>query len=384
MTRRVLTLLLIFTLTLGVAFDAEAKRKRARRKRYTGPPPTHPVVLWSRTLSESSDREQRRVAAFKLSQYSLPIFQSQVVDTLVRCMKDPDVQIKVLCAKAMGQAGTHSTAPTIRKILLEQFSEDASLRSTIVRTFVIRKDNSPAVQEAFLDVLKKTESQDETFALISYFELYGDGSNRFVDILAKIYRENSNPKVKRAAIKTLSDRAQGQDTVIDILSQCVDTKDTPLLLTCLSGLQQQAKKDARAWGAVEKTIQSSDPDVQLASLDAINALPETKNERIAKHLVTLLEDTEDAEIQEKAVLALGVCGDQSEPIVKALQKLIEEDSTDDSTRIAAALVYGKQAAKAGDKPREVLTRCSTQSKSQSLKTACQLGIQEFDQRSKTK
>ncbi len=380
MIRKTLTLLFVLALCIAFAHDAEATKHKKRHRRYTGPPPTHPVVLWSRTLSEGKDREQRRVAAFKLSQYSQTIFQSQVIDTLVHCMKDPDVQIKVLCAKAMGHAGTASSAETMRKILLEQYAADPVLRSTIVRTFIIRKDSSPTVHETFLDALKKSENPDETMALLGYFEQFGNGSNKFVDILGDIYRNNSNTKIKRSAVKALSERATGQDAVIAILSDCVDTKDTPLLLQCLSGLQQQSKKDNRSWTAVEKTIQSNDPDVLLATLDAINALPETANPKIAKRLIAIIDDSQDEEIQERAVLALGVCGDQSEEIVAVLQKLIEEEGTVDATRIAAALVYGKQAIKQSEKPREVLTRCSTQGKSQALKTACQLGIQELDAR----
>ena len=240
----VLAILICITLP----HKAEAKRRRHRRRHhYSGPPPTHPVVLWARTLSESTDHEQRRIAAFKLSQYSQPIYQDQVINTLVKCIGDTDVEIKVLCTKAMGHAGTKSNAGNMRAILLEKYRTDPMLRSTIVRAFITRGDNSDEVQNTFLDSAKKTTNNDELLTLLSYFEAFGSGSGRFVQTMVEIYQGNENVKVRRAVVQALADRAQGQDAVIALLSECADNKDTPLALTCLSGLQLQAKKDVRAW-----------------------------------------------------------------------------------------------------------------------------------------
>src|SRR5258708_1507587 len=89
---------------------------------------------------------------------------------------------------------------------------------------------------------------------------------------------------------------------------------------------------------------------------------------------------EDSELQEKAVLALGVCGAHTEPVVNSLQKLLEDKESDDSVRIAAALVLGKQADAFPDKPKAYLSACRTDGSSVSLKMACQLGLQELESR----
>lgn len=379
---KALSLILVLILCLGVSLDAEAKKKKRRARRYSGPPPTHPVVLWSRTLSESSDPEQRKVAAFKLSQYSQPIFQASVVDTLVKCMKDNDLQIKVLCTKAMSRAGTQSTSEYIRKVLLEQYKKDDALKATVVRVFIVRKDGSPNVHDTLLETVRQKLTLDDMLVHLTYFEEFGNGSNKFTDTLADIYAKNDNPKLKRAVAKALGAQAQGQDKAVDILAGCADSKDTPLSLTCLAGLQSQTKKDKRAWTAVEKTIESSDPDVLEATLDLITALPETENVKIASRLLEILDNTDDADIQEKVVLALGVCGHHSEQIATALETLIDYDDTDESTRIACALVLGKQAPPGSTKSHDVLSKCVTGVKSAPLRTACQLGLQELDGRRK--
>ncbi len=133
----------------------------------------------------------------------------------------------------------------------------------------------------------------------------------------------------------------------------------------------------RTWEAVQKTVMSDDPDMLMATLDVINALPESPKIEIAARLVEILEDSEDSEIEEKAVLALGVCGDHSEKTVNKLVGAFENKETDESVRIAAALVLGKQADSFPEKPRATLSKCVATSKSPSLKTACDLGLKEL-------
>jgi HEAT repeat protein len=377
MFRRKHAWFLVLILCVAVFQGAEARR-RHHRHRFRGPAPTHPVVLWARTLSESTDPEQRKIAAFKLSQYSQPIFQEAVINELLRCMKDPDTQIKVLCTKALGSANPPSYVDSIRKALLDQYSSDEALRNTIVRTFIARRDSSPKVQDTFMESAMKAGNPDEQLVLLSYFQKFGSGSAKFVENLVAIYQKQDNIKVKRAIVKVLADRAEGQDAVIDLLSQCSENKDTPLALTCLGGLQVQARKDARAWSAVEKTMMSDDPDVLMASLDVINALPPSRNEAITNRLVSLITDMDDSEIQEKAVLALGICGTESESVVTTLLHLLEEPDTDESVRIAAALILGKEAAGFPDQTIPQLQKCGKEGASQSLRTACQLGLQELE------
>ena len=365
-----------------VCFDEALAKKKKRRgpRRYSGPPPTHPVVLWSRTLSESQDLEERKVAAFKLSQYSQTIYQEAIVNNLIKCMKDTDVHLKVLCAKAMGKAGSQAQTEWVRKNLIETYQNDPSLRNTIVRAFITRKDSSEKVHDLFLKSLKDSKDPEETLTLLSYFEEFGEGDKKFVSTLAEIYKNTDNIKVKRSAVEALATNGQGQSEIIDIMAGCVDSKDTPLALNCISGLQVQARTDSRTWPAVEKTIESDDTDVLLATLDLIITLPESRQTKIAKRLVEIIEDNEDSEIQEKAVLAVGVCGDHSEPIVKALQSLFEEKETHEAVRVAVALVMGRQADSFPEKPKGALSKCVMETKSQSLKTACQLGLRELEQR----
>lgn len=367
----------VIVLSVTPLHQAEARKKH---RRHSGPPPTHPVLLWSRTLSESTDREQRKVAAFKLSQYSQPIYQDEVVRTLTKCVKDSDVEIKVLCTKAMGHAGKASNAATVRDTLLETYKADPSLRNTIVRVMVVREDNSPPVHALLLDSLKKSKNNEETMALLKYFETFGDGSHKFAETLVSTYESNEDSKIRSAVVTALAAKAGGQDAAINLFSQCTESHDTPLVLNCLGGLQQQAKKDNRAWTAVEKTIMSDDADVLVASLDVINALPQTENAKVSERLLQMIDKIDDEDVIEKAVLSLGVCGDHSQPIVDKLQKLLEEKGADEGSRVAAALVLGKQADKFPDKPKETLARCSKDEKSQSLRTACQLGLREIETR----
>ncbi len=352
---------------------AEARRKRA----YRGPLPTHPVILWSRTIDESKDAEARKVAAFKLSQFSQPIFQTKVVSTLITCTTDSDVQIKVLCTKALGGVRSASQEEKVREVLMSQYGAESVLKNTIVRVFISRKDVHPSVQKLLLDSLFKTEDTEETLVLLSYFQSFDAPNAELADRLVDLYEKRSNIKVRRAIVRVLDAKAKGQDKVIELLAKCAQERDTPLALVCLGGLQTQAKKDERAWAAVQKTILSSDPDVLLATLDVINALPETKNPVVSHRLVELIEDAEDPDVQEKAVLALGVCGDQSEETVKMLQKVFKNDQSEEATRIAAALTLGKQAALLPDRTRELFGECLSEKNSQTLKTACQLALNEL-------
>lgn len=341
---------------------------------------THPVVLWSRTLSESQDIEQRKVAAFKLSQYSQSIYQEEVINTLIKCMSDPDEHIKVFCAKAMGKASNRSRADSIRTVLLDQYKQDLQLRGTLVRTFIARKDNHPKVQSTLLETIKESSDTEETLPILDYFELFG--SNQSIDPLIALYNRTGSIKVKRSVVKTLSERGQGQESIITLLTQCLDNKDTTLVLTCLSGLQVQARKDNKTLVAVEKTIESSDPDVILASLEVIQSLPENANSKISERLVELINDGSDSEILEKSILALGVCGDFSETVVTSLQKILEKKDLEEGIRVSAALSLGKQAGKFPEAPKTALTDCKSGSNSDSLRTACQLAFQELQSRAK--
>lgn len=377
--KKVFLAILVLILCVASFHTAEARRKHhARHRRYKGPPPTHPMVLWARTLGDSTDPEARKIAAFKLSQYSQPIFQEAVIQQLLKCMKDSDKQIKVLCTKALGNANPQAYSDTIRKALLDLYANEESMRNTVVRVFIQRKDSTPKVQDTFMDSAKKSSNADDLMVVLGYFEKFGSGSPKFVENLAEIYRKQDNIKVKRSVVKVLADRAEGQDTVVDLLSECAQNKDTPLALTCLGGLQAQARKDARAWTAVQNTIGSDDPDVLMASLDVINALPANTNEAISNRLVSLIGDVEDSEIQEKAVLALGVVGTQSQAIVTTLLHLLEEKDTDESVRIASALILGKQAVQSPDNALAQLQNCGKSGSSQSLRTACQLGLQDLE------
>ncbi len=373
--------LIVGLLVVAFLFPSEGvfAKRRGRGKKYY-PPLTHPVVLWSRTLSDSPDIEQRKVAAFKLSQYSQSIYQEEVINTLLKCLKDTDEHIKVFCAKALGKANSKSKAEVIRKALLEQYKQDPHMRGTLIRTFTTRKDNSPAVQDTLVETLKQSNETEEILPSLEYFEQFG--SSQTIDPLIALYQKTDNLKVKRSVVKALSERGQGQDSVVSLLTDCLNNKDTTLVLNCLSALQVQAKKDAKTLSAVEKTIESSDPDVILASLEVIQSLPESPNEKISTRLIELIEENSDTDVLEKSILALGVCGDYSETAVKTLQKNLEKKDLDEAIRISAALSLGKQSGKFPEGPSNALTDCKTSATSTSLKMACQLALQELQVRAK--
>ncbi len=384
MTKKI-SLILLVVLCLLAPDTAEARRRKNRQaRRPKGPPPTHPMVLWAKTLNESQDREQRRVAAYKLSQYSVNIVHSQVVDAIVRCSADDDTEIKVLCTKALGHSGPMANAEPVRKVLIDRYKKDPALKDTVVRTFIARKDISPAVQDIFFEELTKTgTSLDHRMVLLSYFEQFGIGNDKLVNHLSEVYHKEENIRLRRAVAKVLAAKAQGQDSVIGLFAQCSESKDTPLALTCLDGLKSQAKKDNRVWGAVEKSILSTDPDVLIATLDVINALPENTSATISTRLLEIIKDSEDPDIQEKATLALGIAGDHSEMVVAGLLKLIDDKETEDSVRIASVLVLGRQAVVVSERTTELLEKCLKENNTQALKTACQLATKELDSRKKS-
>lgn len=369
--------ILLCLATLSPTAEARKKKRRAYK-----PPPTHPIFLWAKTVTESEDLEQRKVAAFKLSHYTQPIFQEPVITALLKCMKDSDLHIKVLCTKALGRAKSNTKATEIRKSLVNIFKEDPFLRSTITRVFIARRERDPDVHSLLLDAAKSTTKPEEVVVLVSYFEQFGNGTQHLIDTMVQLYQTNKNDKVRTAVVKALADIASSQDAVVALLTDCVGSDDTPLVLTCLSALQLQAQKDGRAWKAVEKTIGSSDPDVLEATLDVVDSLPETPQPGIARSLLAIINDVEDPGIREKAVLGLGICGDASEDVVELLKKLVEEGSVNENIRIAAALVLGKQAFRYPEDPMRLLASCHKQESSQSLRTACQLGTQELETRKK--
>lgn len=384
MRSRNLTFLFLSSLALACLLvsptESWAGSKKRARKKYLKPI-THPVILWSRTLSETQDPEQRKIAAYKLSQYSQPIYQESVISVLISCLKDTDVHIRVLCAKAMGRAGNQSKKSSLRTALIAAFKEDPSLRETLTRTFIRRGDNSKEVTDLLLETLSKSTDTHETLTLLSYF--YELGESIEPDTFIQVFNKSDNDKVKRWAIKVLAEHGNGEPTVIDALATCAESKDTPLALTCLSGLQSQSRKDsARTWSALEKTLESSDPDMLIATLDVLNVLPERVNSPMAKRLIEIISEADEGELIDKAVLGLGVCGDQSLAVVETLQRLLTDKSSQESTRIHAALVLGKQASLQPETSQEALKTCFKNSTTQSLRTACQLGSQELTQRSK--
>jgi len=374
----------VLILLLGVLFAfpsaAGARTKRSRKRNLK--PITHPVVLWSRTLAESEDSEQKKVAAFKLSQYSQPIYQDSVISTLLGCLKEPDEQIRILCAKAMGRAGNQSKKASIRSALMETFKADPSLRETLIRTFITRADDSKEVQSLLLDTLTKTSDSHETLALLTYFYNCGEGVRP--DAFVAVFNKSDNERIRRWAIKVLAEHGSGENSVVELLANCAESQNTPLALTCLSGLQNQSKKDSnRTWAALEKTIESADPDMLIATMDVLNVLPDRINSPMTKRLIEIINETDDGELIDKAVLALGVCGDQSLPLVETLKKLLADPKQVESTKVHAALVLGKQSLLFSDSTQEILSGCVKSSQSQSLRTACQLGAQELTTRSKS-
>ncbi|MCB0404503.1 MAG: HEAT repeat domain-containing protein [Bdellovibrionales bacterium] len=368
----------LFALILWLNFipSAQARRRHSRRLRI----PTHPIYLWAKTLAESKDDDQRKIAAFKLSQYSQPIFQEPVIDALLSCVSDDNLHIKVLCTKALGRARKRSKSTLVRNALVKQYKAEPFLRNTVVRTFIALNADEPHIQKMLMAEMQQNKKPGELIVLMSYFEKFGSGDDAFVKDLSKIYHENTDPRVRVSVAKAISERADGQKEVIELLAECTGSSDTPLVLTCLTGLQAQGTKNPLTWSAVERTILSRDPDVLETTLDVIDALPESPNPKVSARLLQIITDADDSELREKAVLSLGVCGNKSSDVVDLLQRLVEEESVGEDIRIAAALVLGKQAEAFPVAPRRILDNCGTKEKSQNLRTACQLGLQELKTR----
>lgn len=369
----------ILLLVFSFLFCPTSYGKRRRRRNVK--PITHPVVLWARTLAETEDSDQKKVAAFKLSQYSQTIYQDSVISALLNCLKDQDVQIKVLCAKALGNAGNKTKRQSIRSILIETYKSDPSLQETLVRTFTKQADSSAEVKALFLESLGQAKDLHLSLALLNYFYAFGEGvpTQPFI----QLFKNSSHDRIRRWSAKVLGENGSGESEVIELLASCAETQDTPLALTCLSGLQLQTKKESnRTWAALEKTLQSNDPDMLISSLDVINSLPAKLNSPLSKRLIEIISNNEDSELVDKAVLALSVCGDQSEKLVQTVQSLLTSDSTSESTKIHAALVLGTQSGLFSDTSLDSLRTCLKKSRSQSLKTACELAVQELKTRLK--
>lgn len=370
--------LVLFIALLLISSTASAKRRRARR--YQGPPPTHPVVLWARTLGESPDLEARKVAAFKLSQYSQTIFQVEAVNALIACTRHTDLQLRVLCTKALARAGNSSKKAQIESTLLEIFDSEPKLRCTVIRAMTVRGDNTPIVTEKFLGVARETKNAEELLALLTYFETLGPTSPRLIPAMAEIYAKTTDEKIRRAIAKVIAAHGNGTEPALDLLSKCGSSNnDTPLTLICLGGLQQQGKNDPRTWMAVEKALESDDPDVQLAVVDLIISLSDNPSFKLTERLISILEDADDDDLQEKIVLSLGVVGDKTEKISQALAKLIQNAEAFEGARIASALTITKQSP-SQELAKESLSKCLTDEKSETLRSACQLGVNELSTR----
>ncbi len=373
---------LILLLVIGlISPTAEARRRRTRR--FLGPPLTHPVILWARTLSESHDLEAKKVAAFKLSQYSQTIYQVEAVNAIVSCTKHPDFQLRVLCTKALSRAGNSSKKDLIVKTLIDIFDSEPKLRCTVIRALTMRNEASPAVIDKFLSVTRESRDSEVLVTLLLHLETIGSSSPKVISAMTELYAKTTDEKVRRAVAKVLAAHGNGSESALDLLAKCASPKDdTPLTLICLGGLQQQGKNDPRTWAAIEKSLESNDADVQLAVVDLIGSLTENPNPKIVDRLLALLEDVDDDDLQEKIVLSLGVVGDKSDKIAESLAKLLQSAESFEGTRIAAALTLAKQTTSVA-KPKEALAKCIANEKSETLRSACQLGANEINSASRT-
>ncbi len=365
---------------LCVLFSSPSLAKKKHRKRHLTPI-TNPLVLWARTLTGSTDAEEKKRAAFKFSQYTQTIYQEEAIRALLDCLKEQDITLRVLCTKALGKAGSAGRNESIRKALLETFKNDPVLKMAITNTFIKRKDLSKETHDTLLASLKNEGDSEVLISLLSYFEQFGQAGD--MDAVIEVYQKSKNVRVRRGAIKTLSERSQGQDAVVDILAGCSLDKDTPLALNCLSGLQAQARSNPKAITAVEKTIMTGDPDVLLSTMDVINVFPEQPSPTLSKRLIEIIEGSEDPELTEKAVLSLGVVGNQSEALIATLTKTLKNPSLSEGIHIASALVLGKQAVFFPDEPKQFLNKCKAESASLALRKACQLGLQDLEARLKS-
>ena len=379
MTLHRLPILLLVVSTFALH---EGVAKHRRHHRFSGPRPTAPVILWARTLATSTDHEQRQKAAFKLSQYSQPISQDGIISTLIGCLRDPNPTLRALCAKAMRKAGLKNKkqAENVRQALLAAFGEDPTLTIPITRTWTARGDDSPPVYTTLLNVLEGVKDEKTAAALLEYFEKFGQGDARFVTAVVEVFNRFSDPMIARRAAQALANRAQGQDIVVTTLLKCLKQSDTVLTLTCLGGLEQQGKKDARVASAVEETLKSSDPDVLLASLEIIGALPPSRSPLLTERLLEILQNTDDPDLEEKAILALEISGDGRNAVAVELRNKLRDIDSPQSARVAAALALGNilhvdEAAR--EATAEALARCAKDTPLGALRSACQLGLQQL-------
>lgn len=315
-----------------------------------------------------------------MSHYSQTFYQSSVIETIITCSKDTDLQIRVFCTKALRNAGSHAKESMVRAALLSIYRDDKELKGTVVRTFIYREDQHEDVQKVLLEGLKKTDNDAHRVTLLDYFEKFGASTPQLITTLTESFVKFTDAKTKRSVVKVLSEKGEGETKIIELLAACATSKDTPLALICLSGLERQGKKDPRSWAAVEKTLSSDDADMILATLDVINALPETTNVKIAARLIEIIDDTKDDVLREKALLALGHTGDRTQEIIRILKRRLADDDGDESVRVAAAISLGQQGLKDAEATRKLLGECQSNSKSASLRTACQIGMADLENR----
>ncbi len=340
--------------------------------------PTHPIYYWGKTLLESKNREQRKLAAFKLSQYTQPIYQESVIEALLSCVRDPQLEIKVLCTKALGNVRKKHQTDKIRNALLSQFRNHPVLKRTIINSLIQLKAVDPYLQKALFDEAKATNNPEEIVVLMRYFETFGFGSSNYVNDLIAIYHKFPQTKVRAAILKTLGETAKGHSAAIALLSDCAKITGNNLLqINCLSGLKTQNVRDRRAWQVIEIALETSDLAVLESALELLDNMPPLQNEKLSKRVLAIIAEFKEPEIVEKAVLALGVCGDSSPSTVTILTQLVENKSGDENVRIAAALVLGKQSKSHVAQTKRVLTLCRDSEKTKSLRTACQLGIHDL-------
>lgn len=381
------SLLFIIALSPPVLGKHTKKHRKHRLSQHT-PPPIHPVLLWAETLETSPTLDEKLKAAFKLSQYSGPIFQDAVVTRLLACLnnkiEEPDKDIKnnirLLCVKALGNAGNQSHTDKIRLALIKNYQQNqAETQNIIIKTFIKRKDRDANVRNLLLGDLKNTMDKEHILFLLEYFSEFGEGDD-FVSTLIDLYKRDKDTKIRRIVAEVLGDRAESHDGAIALLADCARGNETTLTLTCLASLQNQGKKDPRVWDAVSTTIMSNDPDVIMASVDLINVLAPNPSQKISERLIELIRTNDlDPDIKEKAILALGVAGDKSPLVIDELKKeLLSKDTPTESIKIAAALILGKQGIPQAESISPLLASCAKEGSS-SFKTACELARQELDE-----
>lgn len=359
--------MILILVLVQIPMDLEARRRT----------PTHPVVLWSRTVASAEDLETRRVAAFKLSQYTQRIFQSSVIRTLLECVKDPDLQIKVFCTKAMRNTGRKRDEAKIRAALLERYRNDPALKNAIIRTWIAREESDPAIQGLLLSDLLKAEDVNHRLTLIRYFRRFGQENAALIKSLVYLYEKYPDDRTQLEIVATLAEKGKGQKAVVGILLECAQSEKTPLVLACLGAMESQARDNEGTWRATEALLSSRSPEVLHGTLDLINDLPPGTHVKVAARLLLLLQGNPEPAIQEKAVLALGATGDKGQEVVAALSRIVQDKGRDEGSRIAAALSLGRQATLHKMYPLKLLNECKRSGATQAFRTACQIGLTEL-------